>query len=758
MKTSDNKHINRSVSSLLAVLIALLLPLISCQEWQDIPVPNPQPDNREVALYFALKAPAHVMPRTKALDPEQQINRAKILVFEKESEDYHFKYILDARQMQTDNENNTRFCIQLKTTPKDLLFLAYANYGDAFAEYEPPVGESPANVKKAVVATYNSNLDGNLPMYAEAEHLGGLLADTVVVHAVMLRAVARVDVAKELTDDSMPFTLTDTYIYRTQTMIQLAPDTEHLAEGTLRVQEATVPGISQLNSGSPLLKSATDSGAEIIEQLYVPESGPVESNLSTDATTIVVGGYYDSDSRKSYYRVDFKSGPGNHSFGQILRNHKYRFNIKKVLVRGYPTPEEAANSTSSSMLVEVQTWEDFTTEMYFSGDNYLGISSRDVVLRYRSDYQKEIFVQSSLPYTITWKNPSTGKFTEDSITVYPTQEIAVHYDKSFYALGIKKKLETQSDVTMITLTTLISNRGDTPLIDEFQIESGSWNFIVNVTQETFAKYASKTIRVLSGTGIGSLGHLFSTLTEAVPLRKILDNPSNFSPSGSVTINGFSFSATENTNMRYSAGSTTQAYFRKALYSSDVLVLTYDNHLSVAAAYDIYDWITGAPNRVLIVGGDSYSTSGNLLRTGGDYLGLLTGEIDWWYYSGATYQVENLGGEYMIPEPTLYTAEFFNGPFGKVTPYEVVNRSDAIAGFAKAWGSEIYPILTPVNYPDYFSIGVNKQAGIIFVGDSQLFHSGQMSTAANGSGTISSNFDRLISNLWGWIAEKVVWEE
>lgn len=53
------------------------------------------------------------------------------------------------------------------------------------------------------------------------------------------------------------------------------------------------------------------------------ESDP-EAQL-TEATCIVVGGYYDGQTKPTYYRIDFNPGYAEHPFGQILRNQQIYF-------------------------------------------------------------------------------------------------------------------------------------------------------------------------------------------------------------------------------------------------------------------------------------------------------------------------------------------------------------------------------------------------------------------------------------------------
>ena len=76
----------------------------------------------------------------------------------------------------------------------------------------------------------------------------------------------------------------------------------------------------------------------------------------SSATCIVVGGYYNRNEKLSYYRMDFDPDNKENAFGQILRNHKYIFNVKKVSAPGWDNPDDAANNQSAHIVAEVRQW------------------------------------------------------------------------------------------------------------------------------------------------------------------------------------------------------------------------------------------------------------------------------------------------------------------------------------------------------------------------------------------------------------------
>jgi len=102
-----------------------------------------------------------------------------------------------------------------------------------------------------------------------------------------------------------------------------------------------------------------------------------------NATCVVVGGLYGSDTNPSYYRVDFLKGK---NFQDILRNYRYLVNIVSVSGRGYPTPDEAYRNKSVNMAVNILTWKDNDmTDITFDGQWYLSVSSQNIDLSIKAE-------------------------------------------------------------------------------------------------------------------------------------------------------------------------------------------------------------------------------------------------------------------------------------------------------------------------------------------------------------------------------------
>ena len=133
-----------------------------------------------------------------------------------------------------------------------------------------------------------------------------------------------------------------------------------------------------------------------------------------------------------------------------------------------------------------------------------------------------------------------------------------------------------------------------------RVTAGRWTLDVSVRQESPEKYRKRFIRVLSVTEVGSLGTNNPAAASGLPLRKILDNAKNFSPTGTVIVGGFSFSEASRTEMQAtSAGSGSDIYrnVRNTISTQDVIYLTYNTLLSDDLAQVVLAWLQGSPNRV-----------------------------------------------------------------------------------------------------------------------------------------------------------------
>jgi hypothetical protein len=190
----------------------------------------------------------------------------------------------------------------------------------------------------------------------------------------MLRSIARVDVtATEVAN----FRMTGVKAYRANNYLQVIPD----ETGVSKVTFPSVPEGSDRNVDSSIFPVSSENWNNFSARLYLSETwSPEPADQVDKATCIVVEGYYADSNTPSYYRMDFDPDNNHNAFGQVLRNHKYIFNIKKVSAPGWSTPDDAAHNRSSNIVAEVQAWDDDTMDMYFDGEHHFGISTMAIKL------------------------------------------------------------------------------------------------------------------------------------------------------------------------------------------------------------------------------------------------------------------------------------------------------------------------------------------------------------------------------------------
>ncbi|MDR1859545.1 MAG: hypothetical protein LBR06_01310 [Bacteroidales bacterium] len=203
-----------------------------------------------------------------------------------------------------------------------------------------------------------------IPMWAEVPGtvaIDDALSLSGINDLHLLRMVSRIDVFIQPAARNQ-FRLSDVYLYNRNTKGLPAPAQNAVSiggDGHVSVTAATVPAQSG-KMLSPLIYTTPDDTA-LVNSIYTLEAkGPADRNKYEDATCIVLGGYFGTDFAKTYYRVDLRDAARN--FRDLLRNHCYIFSVKAVLDRGFPTAQEAFDSTPVSISVDVlvQSWQDLT--------------------------------------------------------------------------------------------------------------------------------------------------------------------------------------------------------------------------------------------------------------------------------------------------------------------------------------------------------------------------------------------------------------
>lgn len=725
-----------------AVLLAVL-GLGACAD-DRFPAPeNPETTGQAlVTLTVNTPKPSLQTAATRAqTEEESRISAVRVLVFDAGDSGNTYKYMVSGNDISPAGTNQSKFKVTLAASEHPLKLVIIANAEGAFGAFDPVIGTPESTVREQLNASLTAaGLTGDLPMYAETLLPDGVSpSEAYSLSVTALRAIARVDVEKDLVADAPEFTLEEVYVFRANDMIQLIPDA--LAGGSApKVEAPSVPeGAGAL--ALPLVKTAA-GGAESIIQLYIPESAEAVTNAEklTGATTVVIGGRFGGgDNAVTYYRADFDSGLAGHPFGQVLRNYRYIFRIKRVSSDGWERPEQAADNMAASMLVSVEAWEDFASEMYY-GDDKLAVSSRSISLRYTADRTRRLDVESTQTYEIQWLDPSTGEPVGDA-TSTPDTPVA---DDVFEA-QIVQDAGDEADVTHIAFRTLTDNtQGDAPIVRMMRITAGRWKVDITVSQDNSALYSDRIVRILSANELGHLGeNLVLSGASGMAMRKVLD--AQFAPTGVVRIGGSSFTLIPNTaGYLGTVLPENLAVLTRIFGAQDVVYLPYNLLSTQSTANLIYNWLQQSDNRVLVLGFDNAAGMEELRP-------MLVDENTSFGFSPALFSTN------FVRSPASPGSEdFFNGPFGAVAEGSAYPRVDVTAGYMVGYGSDVIPLISGDKNAAAAFMSVNKGRRVVFLGDGNLFQQPRMSSGANSSGTVNTDLDRLMANTWAWIVEQVIY--
>lgn len=646
-------------------------------------------------------------------DRETEIDEIQLLVFEEGG----YKYRVPGISI-TNLGTTTSFSARLLATDKTLDLYIVANATAAVLANEPQVGDTENEVRTKLQLGFP--LGGNfttLPMSGHYRLVSGLDANyrQEISGVSMLRAVARVDV---LVGGITNFELTSIQAYRVNSRIQL------IANQDLPVVTApSIPVNSRMEVNTPV---SAVSGNQAVFGLYLSESvSPAESERVNGATCVVVGGKYAGSGEVTYYRIDFDPDDTQGSFGQILRNHRYVFTIRSVTGPGWPSADEAASNRSAQINLDIQSWDESTTDMYFDTDHHFGVSTREVVLGSKQNAALTVQVDTDLSdYTFQWSDE------QGNVSGTAAQSLTGSYFK----------VEKTNNGRHIVVTALQSNNSDS---DErkayFVINASRWRILMTIRQQ-IVDISGRTINMVSFRSY--LGHLGENLllpnispeSRGAGLQGILNNPANFGTGGTVTCGGFNLLLTN-----VSASSINDA----ALALADVIYFNYVSNGDLRIDLSpVGRWLKASAKRVLILSFDSQGVNTPIMQ---EFLGSTPDLM----------QTSPKSGSYPLAGKSA--SDFFTdmGPF-TVTPYTPVDANFKFQNYDVTHG-EIGPGsaegITPLlNGPGGgIVLGVDMSRRIIYIGDIDIFSANNSNSGINNSkGTINSNASKLIANLFAWV--------
>jgi hypothetical protein len=221
-----------------------------------------------------------------------------------------------------------------------------------------------------------------------------------LISVPLTRAIARVDVSVKT---GVLFDLKSVYLYNYNRAGTLTPEVDNgSASGYNTAQwsngKATaphLPSLSPLRVQGPLEYIVPDANKhDFSEAIYTFEAAAAANanDVDVDNTCLVIGGLYDG--KVSYYRVAFANLA-------LLRNHRYKVEVKEVKGHGYATKEEAYAALAANIIVSLTDWEgtDELNEVVVGSRYYLAVD-RGTVDFYSGGGTKSIFVKTN--YTPGW--------------------------------------------------------------------------------------------------------------------------------------------------------------------------------------------------------------------------------------------------------------------------------------------------------------------------------------------------------------------
>ena len=395
------------------LISGLLLALLTAGCVADRNVSDCITEGEDVELEFALQVPAlETSLRQLTADQEKQINSIQVLVFNTdgitdESQET-FAYEAKVKSFETGTDGYTRIRCGLTATAKKMRVVCIANANintQGFAGKTKEVILNDDQMKKNFTSAWPTDGSLLIPMWGESDaqavsrttKFNDCTASNAngVIHLV--RALARIDVgvsfdetkpADETAQGSADFKIKSVNVYRyAQSMYVTGTQalTFRMDGATRDPLPHTPTGMTAADDTKPLVFTA-DAGVDgYVRNIYIPEiSNHLDNgqNKNKDARTcLVIGGYYNGSTKPTYYRVDFihtdKNASGQEITKQldVLRNHRYRFNITKVKGPGTDSAEEALKTEPVNITCDVIVWDESKIDkIMYDGQYYLSVS------------------------------------------------------------------------------------------------------------------------------------------------------------------------------------------------------------------------------------------------------------------------------------------------------------------------------------------------------------------------------------------------
>jgi len=466
--------------------------------------------DRSATLYLNLDIPGHA-PESRAMsianESRVDSDNIHILVFEEVGQKEVFRYratITESTPQQITLE------VPVSQNQERYSFVVIANTDVPYIADGTPKDEALNSFVFDCAGKWSTSDDSFTPIPMWGEHKPLVIRNNKSIDISMYRALARVDIGllfkfnnpdpsngssypdkdndKESVWGLSNFKIKDIRIYRTLDKAYTASSVGNMIAGT--IVTPNIPASAKYNSGSgnslddtasadkdPLVFTLSAGGDSYIREIYIPESTPIDANSSSDNVhCLVIGGYYGENNNTdiTYYRADFalyNNGKVS-AYLPLLRNHRYIFDIRNVRSSGYKEPDQALNSITSNITLDVTEWNELPFDYHLQGSYFYSIDSRETVLDARSTEGTAEISQTISYRTNLDPNPATNPFSYkwDSSGNTSNDNFDIIFDYSSNTITIKAKNHNEGI-------------GAEPLQDRIYINIGNYRFTIDVMQK-----------------------------------------------------------------------------------------------------------------------------------------------------------------------------------------------------------------------------------------------------------------------------------
>lgn len=401
---------------ILAFLLGWILVLSCSQEETnpDLPVGVPGPNASEAVVKLLIKGEAILPPSTRNMSDQTEgsyQDELQLLILEKQADDN--TYIYNCHRPVEGTQGNFTVKVPNSLDGKELKFLLFSNSKDIIGDPDQKfvvtdgTNKNEDDIRAALLLTVNTKWDPSkkIPMWAEdsftfsAPTPGAPSAPVATLK--LMRMLARVDVGlnyngKDLNSTSQELTnfkLQKIKVYHSKDKGQLMPNTtayETTGTGADKVITLKTPSIPADGKNIAPYEITVPAGSHASERdvyLFEQDINLSQADFDVNRTCILVQGEYTAPAPAAggtvttytgWYRLDFRDFGNDKGYADILRNKLYRFNITSVKGSGFSTEDDALNSVSSNITVELLPLDLNQNDIIFDGQSFLSVSGSEL--------------------------------------------------------------------------------------------------------------------------------------------------------------------------------------------------------------------------------------------------------------------------------------------------------------------------------------------------------------------------------------------